>query len=229
MSRGLRSRVRGVALGILRAFPRLRRGVRKLYWRIRVRGYDRLSGTIPVEENVVFFESYEGRSCSCSPQAMFLAMCADERFSDWHFIWSFREGLAARVMQEEPLLASRALLVSRGSDEYFAACARAKYWVVNSRMPEWIGPKLEQVFVQCWHGTPLKRLGHDILIETKAALNTTAELQWRYSIDAAKWSCLLSPSPFTSECLASAFDLKALTTPPRIIEEGYPRNDGIVQ
>jgi CDP-glycerol glycerophosphotransferase len=203
--------------------------VRGLYWRIRAHGYNRLSRSSSVEGKTVFFESYEGRFCSCSPKAIFCAMCADERFSDWHFVWSFREGQAARVMEEEPLLASRASLVVRGSEEYFTACARAKYWVVNRRMPEWVNPKSEQVFIQCWHGTPLKRLGYDVDTEMKAALNTAAELSWRYSIDAAKWSYLLSPSPFTSKRLASAFDLKALQTQPRIIEEGYPRNDGIVQ
>jgi CDP-glycerol glycerophosphotransferase len=203
--------------------------VREFYWHTRAGGYDRLSRKVPVEEKTVFFESYHGRFCSCSPKAIFLALCADERFSDWCFIWSFTEGQAARVTKEEPLLVSRALLVTRGSKEYFTACARAKYWVVNNRMPEWVSPKPEQVFVQCWHGTPLKRLGHDVTIEMNAALNTSAELSWRYDIDAVKWSCLLSPSPFTSERLTSAFNLKALPTRPRVIEKGYPRNDFIVK
>jgi CDP-glycerol glycerophosphotransferase len=153
-------------------------------------------------------------------------MCADERFSDWQFIWSLREGQAATA---KPFLVARASIVVRGSEEYFKACARARYWIVNNRMPEWIKPRPEQVFVQCWHGTPLKRLGYDVTIKTKAALNTAEELSWRFGIDAAKWSYLLSPSSFTSECLASAFGLQSLTHGPRIIEEGYPRNDSIAQ
>ena len=28
-------------------------------------------------------------------------------------------------------------------------------------MDQWL-PKKDQVYVQCWHGTPLKRLGYDI-------------------------------------------------------------------
>jgi CDP-glycerol glycerophosphotransferase len=153
-------------------------------------------------------------------------MCADERFSDWRFVWSLREG---QIAEAKSLLVARASVVIRGSDEYFKACARAKYWIVNNRMPEWVKPRPEQVFVQCWHGTPLKRLGYDVTIKTKAALNTADELSWRFGIDAAKWSYLLSPSPFTSECLASAFGLQSLAHRPRIIEEGYPRNDSIAQ
>jgi CDP-glycerol glycerophosphotransferase len=96
-------------------------------------------------------------------------------------------------------------------------------------MAEWITPKPGQIFIQCWHGTPLKRLGYDVTIKTKAALNTAEELAWRFGLDAAKWSYLLSPSPFTSESLASAFGLQSLAQRPRIIEEGYPRNDSIVR
>jgi CDP-glycerol glycerophosphotransferase len=101
--------------------------------------------------------------------------------------------------------------------------------VLNNRMAEWVNPKAGQVFVQCWHGTPLKRLGYDVADETTAALNTAEELSWRYGIDARKWSYLLSPSPYTSERLASAFGLASLAHQPRIVEEGYPRNDLILQ
>jgi CDP-glycerol glycerophosphotransferase len=185
-------------------------------------------------------------------------MCADERFAGWRFVWSLREDRAQDFIElmevvgatAEPPgdageffyrdktassslynlpFSQRAMMVTRGSDEYFTACARAKYWVVNNRMPEWVRPRVEQVFVQCWHGTPLKRLGHDVRIETRAALNTAAELAWRFGIDAAKWSYMLSPSPFVTEALTSAFDLKALSVAPRVVEEGYPRNDLLVR
>jgi CDP-glycerol glycerophosphotransferase len=84
-----------------------------------------------------------------------------------------------------------------------------------------------QVFVQCWHGTPLKRLGYDVHAEITAALNTATELSWRYRIDAQKWSYLLSPSAYTSERLASAFGFASLVRRPPIVEVGYPRNDSI--
>jgi CDP-glycerol glycerophosphotransferase len=231
MPGALGPRLRQGALAVLRHFPRLRRVMRRCYWYVRERGYLRLSQTVAVEEKTILFESYLGRSCACSPKAIFRALCADERFSGWRFVWSLRKDAAERAVESEPLLASRAVLVERGSDEYLRACARTKYWVVNNRMPEWVHPKPGQLFVQCWHGTPLKRLGHDVTIETKAALNTADELSWRFDIDAAKWSFLLSPSPFTSERLTSAFGLtaRAQDPMPRIIEEGYPRNDSLAQ
>jgi CDP-glycerol glycerophosphotransferase len=94
-------------------------------------------------------------------------------------------------------------------------------------MPEFLYPRPEQIYVQCWHGTPLKRLGFDVAADVRAALNTAAELAGRFAIDAEKWTWLLSPSPYASEHLTSAFgrsaDRRSL-----VIEEGYPRNDAIV-
>ena len=40
--------------------------------------------------------------------------------------------------------------------------ARAKYWVTNSRLPLWIPKPQKPIYVQTWHGTPLKRLAADI-------------------------------------------------------------------
>ncbi|MDR3037141.1 MAG: CDP-glycerol glycerophosphotransferase family protein [Coriobacteriales bacterium] len=227
MPRALRSRLSQIALAFLRHFPRLRIAVRKAYWSLRERNYRKLAQAIPVDAQTVFFESYGGRSYACSPKAIFEALCEDKRFSDWRFIWSLRAEAAEAAVRENPLLAMRARIVAQGSAEHLKACATAGYWIVNNRVAEWIYPKDGQTYVQCWHGTPLKRLGFDVRIQTNAALNTTSELAWRFGLDAQKWSYLLAPSPFTSEHLASAFGLKPAARAQLIIEEGYPRNDRI--
>ncbi|MDR3315909.1 MAG: CDP-glycerol glycerophosphotransferase family protein [Coriobacteriales bacterium] len=232
LHRRLYKRFRKLMLATLRQLPRLRRFTRRFYYGRRQRQYERRWRGLMVEEQTVFFEAYLGSSYACSPKALYESMVADERFAGWRFIWSFKDEVIKRATELTheggPLCGAE--LVTRGSAAYFAACATARYWVLNSRMPEWVYPKPEQVFVQCWHGTPLKRLGHDILIETAAALNTSAELRWRYAIDAAKWTYLLSPSPVYSKRITSAFALDTLSTWPErpvIIEEGYPRNDAL--
>jgi CDP-glycerol glycerophosphotransferase len=194
-----------------------------MIWRLKRIRYERFIRRIVPEPHTILFESYGGRSYACSPRALFEALCEDRRFDGWRFIWSFRE-----PEEKEALLpTTRAILVRRMSGEYLQACARATYWITNNRMPEFLHPRPDQTYVQCWHGTPLKRLGFDVAADAQAALNTAAELAGRFAIDAEKWSWLLSPSPYTSEHLTSAFgrsaDRKSL-----VIEEGYPRNDAIV-
>lgn len=219
--------VRKAGLGILRYMPKTRLKVRKSYWAREKRVYDETAARVAVNERLVFFESFGGRSFSCSPRAIYLEMLRQDRFNDYRFVWCFKS--SERVEEEistEPLLANgRTLIVQRGSEEYFRALASAKVLVLNTRLPEYVFPKPEQVFVQCWHGTPLKRLGYDVQIETTNALNTTQELADRFGLDARKWTYLLSPSPYTSQHLADAFGLPEERRESVIIEEGYPRND----
>lgn len=227
---GLRRQVRAVGLGILRHMPRTRLLVRKRYWAHEGRKYDALAKSVPVDERLVFFESFGGRSLSCSPRAIYLAMLGQERFSGYRFVWSFKGPERTEAERVNPLLAdARVSVVQRGSEEYFRALAAAKVLVLNTRLPEYVTPKPEQVFVQCWHGTPLKRLGYDVQIETTNALNTTSELADRFGMDARKWTYLLSPSPYCSQHLADAFGLPEERRAEVVLEEGYPRNDEIAR
>ena len=218
---------RKIALAVLRHFPRLRWRVRNTYWSFRRKQYISASKSITVEEKTILFESYSGRSYACSPRAIFEALCYDPRFTDWHFYWSFRNNRITNISIDHILLAERAILVERGTSQYFEVCAKATYWVVNTRMPEWIEPKSDQIYVQCWHGTPFKRLGLDMPDTAVAALNTAKELGWRYQIDAQKWTYILSPSAYCSEHLLTAFGVSTETNC-KVLEVGYPRNDVIV-
>lgn len=226
----LRRAVRSAGLGVLRYLPKTRLLVRKRYWAHEARKYDTLAASVPVDEKLVFFESFGGRSFSCSPRAIYLEMLKQPRFSDYRFVWSFKGSERTEKAATEQLLANECTtVVQRGSEEYFKALASAKVLVLNTRLPEYMTPKPNQVFVQCWHGTPLKRLGYDVEIETTNALNTTQELADRFGLDAKKWTYLLSPSPYTSKHLADAFGLPEERRPSVIIEEGYPRNDEIAR
>ena len=63
--------------------------------------------------------------------------------------------------------------------------------------------------MQCWHGTPLKRLGCD-LIHFDNQLNTLKGMKKRYKIEASKFTFFLSPSRFASEKFISAWNLKEI-------------------
>lgn len=224
----VRRLVRSAGLGVLRYMPKTRLAVRHTYWKHEAKKYDAQAAKIAVNPKRVFFESFGGRSFSCSPRALYLAMCEDERFADYEFVWSFKGHERTEEAQENPALA-RATVVQRGSAEYFESLASSGTLILNTRLPEYVTPKADQVFVQCWHGTPLKRLGYDVQIETANALNTTSELAERFGMDARKWTYLLSPSPYTSEHLASAFGLPEERRAQTVLELGYPRNDDIAR
>ena len=221
---GMHTMARSLAFAVLRHAPRLRLAVRRGYWRLQRRRYERLWRDVAVDSRQVFFESYGGRSVSCSPKALFEAIASDERYRGYRFVWSVREG---EREQASRVLGDRARIVIRGSREYYDALAGSGTLMLNTRLPEYVWPREGQTYVQCWHGTPLKRLGYDVRIETANALNTTSELAMRFGLDARKWTYLLSPSPYATRHLCDAFGLPTERRGDVVIEEGYPRNDAL--
>ncbi|MCF0141725.1 MAG: CDP-glycerol glycerophosphotransferase family protein, partial [Mogibacterium sp.] len=180
----------------------------------------------PIEEKTILFESFVGRKYADSPKAIYEYMVNSEEYKDYKFIWFFRE----RCLDEYIFLEKneRTSLMLWGSPEYYKCYATAKYWITNSRMPLAIVPREEQVYVQCWHGTPLKRLGFDVEVEAKDARNKAKEVMDIYESDARRYKYMVSPSSFCTEKFKSAFNLEAIGKGDIIIEEGYPRNDEIV-
>lgn len=177
----------------------------------------------PVDRKLLVFEAFMGRKYTDSPKAIYEYLLSDEAYSEYHFVWCFRDS----VMSEMKCLGDnpRTELVRWGSEEYYETYATAGYWITNTRIPKAIGIRDGQKYVQCWHGTPLKRLGCDIETEATEPKEVTRQV---IHGDADRYSYFLSPSPFYSQVMTSAFDLENLGNADVIIETGYPRNDAIV-
>jgi CDP-glycerol glycerophosphotransferase len=69
------------------------------------------------------------------------------------------------------------------------------------------------LYLQTWHGTPLKRIHHDVRWAPAGRLA-------RLSADVARWDVLLSPNAVSTPRLRRAFRFDG-----EIAETGYPRND----
>lgn len=175
---------------------------------------------LKVDNKIVIFGCFGGKSYTCSPKAIYEYMLADNKYNDYTFIWSFKEP----TKYEYLLKNKNTIIVKQASKRYYKYLAKAKYWIFNYKIAEHIYPKKNQVFLQCWHGTPLKRLGCD-LIHFDNALNTIDAMKKRYKIEAKKFSYFISPSKFATEKFRSAWNLKEVGKENIIIEQGYPRND----
>lgn len=210
---------------IIKALGRRSPGLRRLTKRVREcrdrAAYRAICESNPIERTTVVFESYVGSSYSCSPKAIYQAMVRDPRFDDHTLIWAFKQ---PEVYASHPDL-QRATVVPWGSPEYFAAYARAKYWVCNVAVQPRVAPRDDQVYLETWHGTPLKRFGCDITpmgMTSRRAIEARLR-RWRRS--ASKFTYLLSQSPWATGKLVSAIGLDPGSTSRVVMEEGYPRND----
>ncbi len=175
--------------------------------------------TTRVDEKSVAFESYQGRSFSCNPKGMYMAMKDSDEFLEFHFVWAFRNPQKYKHLEDE-----RTKIVKTESFSYFRALSGAKYWVFNSNTRSFLKPSNKQVFAQTWHGTPLKKIGCDVQYEA-SALTNLCDIRKNYIREGKKLSLMISPSKYCTEKLVSAFGLEKLGKKNIVLETGYPRND----
>lgn len=96
---------------------------------------------------------------------------------------------------------------------------RAKYWIMNSRMPSWIVKPKHTIYIQTWHGTPLKKLAMDMK-EVYMPGTTTEKYKENFRKEVQNWDYLLSPNEYSTQIFKRAFQFNKT-----VIEAGYPRND----
>lgn len=197
--------------------------LRIYYWWKNVQYQNGYAKKEAVDPHKVIFEAYMGKKYACSPKALYQAMVQDPYYKDWELIWAFREPENYQKLEQEP----HTKVVKYRSSDYYRACASAKFWVTNSRLPRELQPKKEQEYIQCWHGTPLKRLGYDLThyVEKNGSLK---EVQDNYLEETKRVTHMPSPSAFYTEKIASAFHLKEEGKEQVLLELGYPRNDALV-
>lgn len=205
---------------IAKKYPATRKGLRA-YQRTRRRLRAATNKLRPIEPKTVVFEAYNGRAYACSPKAIYQQMLIDKRFRDHQFVWVFRDPDSYSDIAANP----RTSLVKYRSAAYYRTFATAKYWIVNAMLPLTVTKRPEQVMLQCWHGTPLKRLRNDIIENTQNAMNSLDDFIRKNKIDTARYDYMISPSRFASEKFTTAFDLVELGKEDILIETGYPRND----
>lgn len=200
----------------------LRVTARELVYWMKRQQYRHYAKMTPVEKRTVLFCVFGGKSFSCTPKAVYRYMKSSGRFNGWRYIWLIED---ESVIPESERDDSTIIMQM---SEAWKAFATAEYWFCNYNIPDYIYPKSMQTYVQCWHGTPLKRLGYDIQ-KADNAMNGRFEIRRRYRIDAKKFAYLLSPSAFCTDIFASAWNLRACNMTNKILEVGYPRNDSLFQ
>ena len=209
---------------LLESHPALRRPVHAGVTAVRRGRYALRKAAAPLSEHSILFCAYQGRSYSCSPKAIYEYLLTDPKFRDYTFTWVLKDPARYPFLLEN----RNTFLVRPGTRDYERALARAKYWVFNFRTADHLSPRRGQVYLQCWHGTPLKRLGCDIEF-SGASFHTLPEIRRRYHRDARQFHYLLSPSPAATKTFISAWDLDRLLPPLSILEIGYPRDDILIQ
>ena len=151
----------------------------------------------------IVYHSFEGRY-SDNPRVLYEALVARE--SGHEHVWLADPAHTAGF---PPGTAT----VRYGSKECVQALESADLVVANTHTDLVWTKRPDALYLQTWHGTPLKRIHFDVLWAPEGRLD-------RLSGDVAQWDVLLSPNHASSERLRGAFGFTG-----EILESGYPRND----
>ncbi len=160
-----------------------------------------------LKENWILFESFFGKNYSDSPKYIYEYM-AKNYPGKYKFIWVIDKP-NTRIPYPHKEIKRFSLLYS-----YYLA--RCKYFVFNGRQPEWMVKRKEMVFLETWHGTPLKKLVFDMDDVTSASPKYKQQV---YKQSRA-WDYLIAPNKFSSETFRRCFMYEN-----KMLETGYPRND----
>nr|WP_221308395.1 CDP-glycerol glycerophosphotransferase family protein [Nocardiopsis mwathae] len=160
-------------------------------------------------EERILFDSYTGRQFSDSPHSIYACLRSrGGRWADYPMSWLVKDG--------QVNLPGDVSAVRHNGRDFYEALARSKYLVTNSRQPAWFARRPDQVVVQTWHGSMLKRIGFDIENIRGKSRDYHEKLAW----ETEQWDYLVSPSPWATPILRRAFRFDG-----EILETGYPRND----
>lgn len=171
---------------------------------------------LSIEENTILYESRDGNSMTDSPYAMFSYMLENEEFKDYVHIWSVADFEVLSTIISKYKKYPNVKFIKRNSKEYLKCLASSKYLINNSTFQAFFTPKPDQIYINTWHGTPLKSMGFDIPGNPAHSQNVVRNF--------LSTSYILSPNAHTTKMFTDSYKLDGLYEG-AIIEEGYPRID----
>ena len=170
-----------------------------------------------LRHGVVLYESFAGNGVLCNPEAIFRELLGSPDLSQLRHIWVLNSLEEHREVQAEFAADPRVRFVRRRSLPYFRALATSQYLINNATFPAEFSKSPGQIYLNTWHGTPLKRMGYDML---NGALDSANTLRNFVAAD-----FLLSQNSFmTEQMYEKAYKLRGAFRG-LVIEEGYPRVD----
>lgn len=173
--------------------------------------------------NTVLYESRDGNSFVDSPYRIFQNLITDSKYKEFiHYIVVNADNKKdiEKIVEFIPNKNSKNIYyVERNSLEYLTCLCTCEYLVNNSTFQNFFIKKKNQIYINTWHGTPLKFMGFDIPGNPAHSQNVLRNY--------LKTDFLLSPNEHTTNIFLDSYKLAGLFEG-EIIEDGYPRIDNTI-
>ncbi len=172
-----------------------------------------------VKENYVLYESFFGRGMTDNPYALFLELLNRKGYRHLQHFWVLDDFDDNAGMISKYKVYPNVHFIKIDTHEYVKALAECKYLINNSTFPFYFSKKKNQVYINTWHGTPLKHMGYERANGSLESDNTVRNFLCA--------DYLLSANEILTRMYLEGYKMKGIYSG-EIIEEGYPRNDLLV-
>ena len=196
------------------ASPILKRAKSK--YQKKVNQYAQLYHSTSIKPHQILYQVRDGKSITDSPYAIFLGLNVHEAFSNYQHIWVVDHPDTLVFYQEKFKVFQNVSFVIKESNEYLKALTESKFLINNATFPAYFTKKPQQIYINTWHGTPLKHMGFDVKNNLKGSQNTMKNF--------LASDYMISPNAHTTNIFKHAFKLDGLYSG-EILEMGYPRID----
>ncbi|MFN6737658.1 CDP-glycerol glycerophosphotransferase family protein [Enterococcus gallinarum] len=170
-----------------------------------------------VKNNVVFYESFHGKAMNDNPFAIFKYLVNKKEYSHLIHVWALNDTTDNEYVKHYDKL-KNVKFVTPYTKDYYYYLTVAKYVFHNVTLPPYYIKNDEQIYINTWHGTPLKTLGKEMA--GNVAQNYNVQRNFLQS------DFLLSPNSFTTEKMIYSYDIDGIYKG-KVLENGYPRIDSI--
>ncbi len=199
-------------------FTYLKSVIKKLkdpFWRAKC-DYIKYYEDLPIEENVILLESQSATKVDGNIYAILKYITSDEKYAGYKVYLS---SWGRHMKKIKAILKSAEIenveLVLYASDEYMRLLASAKYLINDATFPNYFIKKEGQIYLNTWHGTPLKAMGrsvHNDVFFGNVQKNLVCS------------DYLLYPNVFTKDVIIRDYMLENISSGSYVLG-GYPRNE----
>lgn len=157
------------------------------------------------DDKLILINSFGGKKYDDSPKAIYEYLQKDPRFKGYRFVWAFHEPEKFDVPGAE--------VIKTDNLHYFLTAMKARVWITNSGIERGLSfKKKETVYINTWHGTPIKYMGSD---EYKISPE---------QMPVCKYDRQNAQSKFEADIFSRVFNIPY----ERMLVCGYPRNDVLI-
>ena len=173
--------------------------------------------TLPIDDKAILLESEHGKKVDGNIFYILRHLSKDERYADYKIYFSsmgrnmrkFRAFLEAHGIENVNI-------VMLASDEYMRLLASAKYLINDTSFPPYYLKKEGQVYLNTWHGTPLKNLGKS----DESGYHTITNVQKNFIVS----DYILFPNEYMRDIMIRDYMLENISRGSSLMA-GYPRNE----